>query len=802
MRLLNTKGFSLLEALMMVGSLGLLGMAVVDFQMFSYRNINRQKYGKQLELMRSMLYSSLEHPAVWQSVIADQDNLFVLCEAPKYVTKKTGKVLVYPTIDPSAPTDKSSCPYQTATSLRIPPTSADSLPIVNTTSPQHGFDMNLQPCTSFTGSDSSCPFRAEVKWTPICHSDSHRCTQAKVAVAFKANQDLMQAAGVNPSQYDFQLSKNAELGQEVIPPTQRSLSVPVTTTTTASVPGSELKVFLIVDNSVSMKDNLEQMVKSLGTFVDSLKGNDVSYYIYTTDSLHKINDAYPFMNQKLSPTKAFGLASGTFKFTNGVTVERAFPWADYNTSDYFKQGLTKPDFEGTIALAKDYAEQNGGRLIQKATHGASQLSSLKSRIVQLVTDMPTGSSDESGLCTLKRILRAQGSVAPVKTGDKALFVVMSDEDDAVRAYQHACSEKLVEDNEYIATGSVGTGVCNPATQSCTFFNARFPKKINRSYGTISATGRSVDKVVQTKGGHCFGYDLSCGPVGSRPCNEAERNQMMSMGSMKGLNLESCIYTASAKIDIESQVVKIHENQVQGFSDSVNYCSSSLQIGGVSYSNVVDYLVKTNQFPAGADSSSCSTSWGMEIASSGYVRSDRTIKIYDSNQILTDYSVPLRGALPMDGAVDIGLNALMNIPSDLDKMFGQDGYALFSVIHDEKLDKAAGCSMGSSSGSIGKTYKQVQLATNYPNNVYSICDASYKAPVERMIMIAKQMISNSIEVTSFDPGVEEIMGISIQRNSEAIQVSKSDYQVVGTNLILKPGLLVAGDLIKIQLESLQ
>lgn len=756
----NARGYVLVEAMLVCIGIGFLAIASISLQETLTRSQSKVSVDTQLSEVRRMILENLNNPGVWNNLVENPENGIKACLAS--TTSKTF----------------GECDYTNAKKISLDVSSGSRLRL-DPSDETLGFDMNLTNCNGF-GDDkisaAACPFRATMLWKPLC-TILGDCQQAVIDVSIEADPRFESLYNFAAKTFSFAVKKNLALKRSIALPDSRQLSFIVN-----PAQPKKLEVYFIVDNSTSLRDNREMLGNGMATFVEAMKGMDVQYKVYTTEST-ALAASYAFPHEMLEGSENFDFAPGRYAMHDGTFMDTMFSWApDKPATGSYKSWTSK------MQLKKDFAEQSGLNLNQ--THDQTDLTAIKTGLTQALVNAETvaGGSAEAGLCTLARILYDTGPNAPVAIGENALFVILSDEDDS-SFQQYGSGHK-------VCMGDVGvlekttkdeTVWCDSSKETCEGANLyiRYPY----IEATVVARLSMGDSVYQTGDNVvCSSANGACGAAGAtRACSAAEL-------PTNGWTIDSCevrnIYS------LKEVYLPLYKTKSPGnvVPDLCSNRDASFKHDGTTFSNVRDFMQRAgdlaaDQIPADLSTPSCDMSNFKSVNG-----------VYPAFKILaSDMPFTQSNGINQKFLAETQL-LYQKIPSRLRELYGKKGYGLFSVIHDKPKDTTAGCTMDPSSGSYGTNYKSVQTASDTPGNLFSVCESDYSTSVKDMAIRAKQIVKDSFILEDFDSNLEMIYSVKIEREGNSIPVSASDYGLVGKSLQFRSGLVTAGDNILVVINA--
>lgn len=751
------RGYVLVEALLVTVGIGFLAVASISLQDTLTRNQSKVSIHSQLGEMRRMVMENLNNPGVWNQIVQNPDNGIKQCLSDSEET----------------------CDYRPPKPIGLEVSAASKL-YIDPKKPEVGFGMNLEGCETFQKKEASataCPFQAKLSWQPVCTVGGD-CKQVEVSVDLVADPRFEKLYSFSSESYSFKVKKNLDLKRTEMVPGSRTLTFKADD---ASAPKS-VKVFLIADNSTSMSDNRATMAKGLSSFVDGMKGYDVHYYVYTTESI--MTAAwwhYPYTAPAdESVTAAVEWGPGEFTMPDGSKRPGKFDW-NVIPGQKFKR------WDGKLQLAPDMGKKWGLDLHQEAD--STDLSQIKATLIDVMNRVENKAADaEGGLCTMSHILNDTGPNSPIMPGDSAIFLIMSDEDDI--GFSGGGGERT------ICPGNVGV---RPNDDS----------KIYRQYCSVYQNGNACDAVeisVRTRDKYwktayfqwkqndslwddwmdmCESYNSNaCGVVGTQTAC-TQKDIPYTPDGWKWNN--KCHTEVNRTTESSSFILDKADLDNGTLSKTKDYCNKPFKYKGVDYANAKDFAkrfggLKDSDLHASGD---C---WYDGKINEPFHEGQWAVlgsKSETHNEVWTyeDFEKPMK-------------SLYSNIPNRMRELFGNDGYAMYMVVHDAERDAASGCHLVADSGSYGTKYKNTLLASDTPGNLISVCQENYAASIEHMRTQAQQIARDTYVLDDFDPTTERVYSVQVQRGGVPLVVTKSDYGISGKNVQFKGGFIQGNDQITV------
>lgn len=758
------RGYVLVEALLVTVGIGFLAVASISLQDTLTRNQAKISIHSQLSEMRRMVMENLNNPGVWEQIVQNPENGIKQCLSDSEET----------------------CDYRPPKEIGLEVSAASKL-YIDPTKPEVGFGLNLEGCNTFRDKEAAataCPFRASMQWQPVCTVGGD-CKQLEVSVALIADERFEKLYSFSSESYSFKIKKNLDLKRTEMIPGSRTLTFKADSSAPKAV-----KVFLIVDNSTSMTDDRDNVAKGLESFVEGMKGYDVRYYVYTTESIQVAGwTHYPEKNS-LSVTSALEFGPGAFTLPNGSVQQGLFDWVTVPGQQFRR-------WDGKFQLAPDMGSKWGLDLHQEANE--TNLAGIKANLVKVLRDVENAKADnEGGLCTIAHILNDTGPNSPLQPGDSAIFLTMSDEDDA--GFSGEGGDRTICPGVIAVHPNDDTAIhrklCDikKTPDKCLTLQISL-RKPDKYWKTAYFEWRKADSIRKDWVDLCESLiPGACGPTDSTvACTRAEIPWETPTGWTwnNSCYAETKGYTQEEYWLLDRADFSLDDRDVNGnfIAKNEHYCFQPFTYKGVKYKDAYDF---GKRFGGIKDSDLHPTDawcwlnfWAhepMHEAQWAVLGSTRV----PSNDV---WSRP-KFEKPMN-------DLYASIPGQLRDKFGQDGYGLYMVVHDPERDALAGCPvLDPNSGSYGSKYRQVLLASDTPGNLISVCQDDYSVSIEHMRTQAQQIARDTYVLNPFDPNTERVYSVQVQRGGVPLILTKADYGISGGNVQFKAGFIQGNDQITV------
>jgi hypothetical protein len=359
-----------------------------------------------------------------------------------------------------------------------------------------------------------------------------------------------------------------------------------------------------------------------------------------------------------------------------------------------------------------------------------------------------GEDTESGICTVSKIIDDASASAFIKPGDKAGFVIVSDESDQSKTSTCIKGSKVL----YVP------GSCQNPTYSCPDGYVKKQGPLHNSFSNsvnqcAHCTGGSCPPICDgdgschpdpncNGGGSCSYYNATC--TGTMTCPATTNTNGVPNGHSSNCTCNAGDGDPGYGPFSQSHYGLVGACAVEGYTCVGNYSQSSCTTYDGTYQSKCcpEENPRCND-PIDADEDPCSTAIPRMTAfqfthsqaqsSVGYNGSngpDLLLKFPGTNWS-NEYSYNLtkldQNIDPVSGA------AIRSLPSEFifraDQKLGPDKYFVSTLIHDQQLDASLGCSLTGTQSYGTSTYgafaRAAGLARSMTGNfVGSICSSSY------------------------------------------------------------------------------
>ncbi len=506
-----------------------------------------------------------------------------------------------------------------------------------------------------------------------------------------------------------------------------------------------VKLIMIVDNSNSMKryqDLLATGVKGMLAKLKSQKLN-VDFHMYTTSA-----------TPGSANTSAEALAIEYVDAAGAVVTA-----AQVNGKPHVRKNKFR--------LAKSLALENNAPLGFRSNMTDAEMTAISNKLEAKIKAVGVNGADqESGLCTMLRVLKDKEANKIVAPGDRVAVVVLSDEDDSIKmencygaaddVYKIAAAEaKCSATNDckapftYRATYSASTVLRvtlvhdNPAcvmdgglTEAC---------KQNRSVNIDCAKSPAL----------CPATAVSSASV---VCSSAQQQAAATSLNIPVAQTNTCKF-----VHAESVTTLTLANQTEK-----GLCGKAFMNGGVNYANVAEYMKKKAP-------SVQASQWRDPCAEYGLVdglkKTETIIK---------------------DSLVDTGSSAIEQTKALAISTLGMNSFRLSFVINDVKANMTEMCPAGTEKNK-GLLYRGLGDLLPQQAFVSSICAKNYDVAMGDLGKFIESFALRSYTLNLVKPA--QIESVSIDRAGVKTAVDAADFTfTVGqpSNLTFKDGLLQSGD----------
>ncbi len=175
------------------------------------------------------------------------------------------------------------------------------------------------------------------------------------------------------------------------------------------------KLIFVVDNSASMEDEQELLSRGIASTFNQLKGYNLDILILTTSSSNGAENANA---TAVKVERSLKIAGGE---TSPLESESAVPRAIDQLGDY--ELIRKYKIKSLLP---------GDQPLQlRRSMSDDEVNAVRDQLVATIAQVgATGSNDETGLCTILRLLNERnGDDYLIKKGDRVALVVISDDND-------------------------------------------------------------------------------------------------------------------------------------------------------------------------------------------------------------------------------------------------------------------------------------------------------------------------------------------------------------------------------------
>lgn len=463
----------------------------------------------------------------------------------------------------------------------------------------------------------------------------------------------------------------------------RKIEVPIEEDTTKIKP--LVKLFLIIDNSNSMYSKQSLLASGIQPLIQKLQGYNVDVHLLTTTSL---NTAAPNFS---TGAKSVFTTQLTYLDAKNTTI------ADWGTYTNSMPISTKAYAKHDLILQTQQLNDNFFQLRQtmQSADLSAVANSLYSKILNTGID---GSKTESGMCTLVRLLKQGATNARLQAGDKALYLILSDEDDVAQFMASDCSESVKQELELKGNQTFET--CRTG-QTCTHAAYVFrPKGVKVTFsGTYSCSFGTTSEC--TLNNEIRRYECFAEPCPSTTINCSTSTITSLKSTYPGLSLGLCTESP------DSQAGYIITVPI-----TINPCSQAFVDRGTTYNNAADWLQKHSYGLL----ATCEFKENQIAQSSNYWSPISTTSTSAFDQLLVNSTVISRD------------KAIQKIIESASRISGPTGYQISAIIHDQAANTSAGCTLNEADANYGEAYKKLINSIKAPGTITSICSSNYSSAV--------------------------------------------------------------------------
>ncbi len=440
----NCHGMSLTESLVGVALLSIVfsGTAILSQNISSMKE--KVLKNKSTIYISNSLRMVLENPEAWKNTVLESENEILDCLREKKTCSRQN--------------DKSD---RQVRYIRL--ASND----IFFKSNSHGFTLKGERCNL---SDPACAVKPSILATFICNKSSSTdypissdCLSPQIELSVKFVKNPYSDIDGNFSQFNFILIKNTE----PTPCTFGCREVTYSWDNDANLRRPRLKLVMVIDNSASMNiaqaklaNGFSKMLEELADMVTKLK-SEIEFDIYTTTiwdydaprnlSVDGVAYSYNYMDSSgnlHTTTTSPSNITHTFDMIQNYYVNWPISISNWDTIPSISNSSAPVEpliLTPTIAL--DRSEDGKFEIFKK-------------KVQTLVSKIGTsGNAREGGLCVLNKVTYNKGDSRIFNPGDKAIFLVMSNENDF--SHTEYCHGYKLE--PYIADPKKVVG-CNPYTE--------------------------------------------------------------------------------------------------------------------------------------------------------------------------------------------------------------------------------------------------------------------------------------------------------------------------------------------------
>lgn len=795
---MNSKGLSLTEVMISLGMVSLLALGI------SFNEIETTKVSmKQVNLiqLRAKVIQYLNHQDSWNKTINAESSYLSWCKANILECK-----------------NRSNLP------LEITTTADEKLS--GTEESLVSFNNDLSLCSN--KNPKLCAYSVSSSWTPKCSLSV--CSQAGVDVKFYTN-------GVHQPNFDLKVKKNVYIGDlEVTMTYERDVEV-------TEVTASEYKLFFIIDNSKSMADNIDALRKSIISISQKYSNLNIKMYFYTTSSndysdyveasglkreMHISDYTYLFNLKESIVNPDYDAAAAASQM---FSIEE--PKFVYKTKmNTILNSATQDIYEFERVLRPDFSEQIGITINTSVDKDLALDNKIKSLTNALLAN--EGHSNESGLCTMKRILYDLGPNKPLNKGDNFAFILLSDEDDrslkwttnfthrpgTLGTAEIACSQKhryTYEPNKWVQEA------CDPTTETCfNFKSVQVRSKVNLTVAFTSIVAQIRDGgETRTAISHVYTnywgipYNtLNFYPApynqgdGTYACNPNELNY--AKDRMAGANtLLSCAvqlqtfsyapYQRHFELgwvnSAPSHLATYHlmSDQNKSISPGTYDCNQkfySIELGRVAtgYEYVMSFSPATKVEEFG----NCEVLVTEENVKYNQIKAltKVDVKKYESSSYYENVNVFLRWT-DKDAlnymAPENFVSSIMSKARDLSAS-NKANFTSIVVVDPTTCSSADGLS-------VGQKYIDAVKLSDTPTESYDICSMNYDLSVQN---IFERIQNESVFSYSFPElsATDLIHRVQLERSGSLVMLEPEYFNVSGNTIYFVPGILEKGDKVSV------
>ena len=501
-------------------------------------------------------------------------------------------------------------------------------------------------------------------------------------------------------------------------------------------------VVIVADHSGSISWSRENLTEGLQNLLEYVHGQEVRFFLLTPTQYGA--SSAKALTAGNAPLVSFRDPVTQEPYQNAVT-EYVMSCNDVNGAavncdqrrDYEGKGLHLKgtwEFQMPDPLAAITPEMSDADVAAQQTKIADSILALGS----------AGAQIEQPLCSLNRYIRQLAAALP----KHAVFLVLSDEDDSSTPDQCLLSYTYAEAGEPADT---------PCDTDCDFtrYTANFLKPVESNDYTCMPVDDDGTRHPEGayRGGGVSSGNPECTPGPATPCGSAQQALAQEFCG-EGYLAEDCTVSCSGGSGYQCRV------DLPLPDVSVDACTQSFSLGGVSYANVPDYCERTSGDSPFMDCDGNTYDFGGSMVYYGAETIEKLVEVETTPELVGSFI------------------------AKADAAFGAGEYFVATILHDPTFD--CDVSGGQSYGTTLKT-----LATT-PGDVFPLC-GDYAPALQRIRSFAQRLVKTVYQVTLQEE--EELGAIKlIDRAGNERTLEPGDYtfdRPTGT-LTLHDGVLAPND----------
>lgn len=486
---------------------------------------------------------------------------------------------------------------------------------------------------------------------------------------------------------------------------------------------ANLKVLFVVDDSYTMSQSQQHLANAVDSLLNPLQGHNVDFKIVSTSGVPSNEVDYAISTRYLSEDR-LEIPASQLSSLNSYLVEKS------------------------VANNSNASTRRHNNLKLFRTSTGEQFTQIKSELKTAILSVGVAGSDvEEGICATVRQLFDTSPNRFFKAGDKAVIVILTDEND------NSVFSKCV--TRYIQRVS---------SKSVVYYNyGQQRARVSLEYQLTRDGVTSWNPVV-------WGISLSGNRtiVNGNVCSTADLNYAVNKITSQGYvirNVSECVYET---IQASYYGADLGDD---GSVPTKNLCESTVFFNSVSYLNL---YAMVNAIGLSAQAGSC------------------TKQLLPGN--VTGNSIEIDSVIRSDAAANNAQNLILGIKNKSNELFGSSGFTIASLIR--KSGESCALSPGQS---YGAAYEILTGTVGVQNSVtQSLCAGDFSNTLSQVSTYIVSEASSSYVVAGLLE-TEMIESVTLIRSEQRTLLTTSDYELAGATITLKNITLQAGDTLEVQIR---